>query len=171
MPDAPPDAASAAVVPPDALPSTPSQTWAAWRSDLPFWGLVGLMLAVLLAPHWLGAMPRLTDFGGHVQVAHGFARLGDDPTGGAWPNVWAEIIERRDVWWLPNLLAVRIPGAMQPVVDALTGPRLASGAPVGVTVLRAHKCPRGFGAPGRARFLPLPGVGVTGLGGPRVLHH
>ncbi|MCC6623274.1 MAG: hypothetical protein IT385_18590 [Deltaproteobacteria bacterium] len=142
------------------------ETTSSLRADVVFWGLLGLFVGMLLAPLWMGAIPPTTDFGGHAQVVHGYARLGDG-AGGAWPNVWLDIIERRETWWLPNLLVVRLAAMLHPALDAIAALRLWSSVALVLTVVGHVYCLATFGRSRWLVFLALPVLmwnGFVGLG-------
>jgi len=138
----------------------------AHRADLIFWGLLGIAVGMLIMPLWIGPIPPTTDFGGHAQVVHGLARLGDGP-GGAWPNIWTELIERREEWWLPNLLVMRLAALMHPALDAIAALRVWSTIALVATVIGHVVCLQAFGRSRWLVFLALPVLtwnGFVGLG-------
>lgn len=86
-------------------------------ADLVFWGLVVAALVALVAPLWAGAIPPLTDFGGHLQMADAWVRLPDDA-------FIARFVERHDDPLMPNLLAVRFAALVHPLIDPMAALRL-----------------------------------------------
>ncbi|TNF34801.1 MAG: hypothetical protein EP329_06870, partial [Deltaproteobacteria bacterium] len=112
--DAPPTAAG----PPDGVVAQLRAAAGRLRAvDLFFWGLLVLALALLVAPMWVGPMPPLTDFGGHVQIADAWVRVPTDP-------FIAGLVERHDSWLVPNLLAARFAATLHPLLDVVSGLRL-----------------------------------------------
>jgi hypothetical protein len=84
------------------------------HADLLFWGLFGLALGLFVALLWVAPIPPLTDFGGHVQMAHAW-RHAEDPG-------LIDLIVRRDAWWIPNVLLTRLVVILAPAlgeIDAL----------------------------------------------------
>jgi hypothetical protein len=86
----------------------------AWT--LAFWLLLAGLTAFTIAPVWLGPYPPLMDFGGHLSLVDGFARLDESP-------LLASYLERTH-GLAPNLLAARFVGLLYPLVPPLEGLRL-----------------------------------------------
>jgi len=82
-----------------------------------FWALFGAVVFAVLHPLWVGTIPALTDFGGHVQVANGWIHVQDNP-------LLAGLLERRDTWLAPNLLTARFAALCYPWLDPITSLRL-----------------------------------------------
>lgn len=78
--------------------------------------LVVITVGLALAPLWIGPVPPLTDFGGHLGLAHAWIGLDDVPIYGAQ--------FRRLPGWMPNLVAVRFAALLHPLVTPLTSLRL-----------------------------------------------
>jgi hypothetical protein len=70
-----------------------------------------------VAPLWIGALPPLTDFGGHAAMADAWARLPGSP-------FLAALVARNDHPITPNLLPARFAALLHPHLDAIAALRV-----------------------------------------------
>lgn len=84
--------------------------------DALFWTLLALVTGFLLYPLWIGALPPLQDFGGHVAMADIWVRHDDSEL------LQKHFILRDDL--SPNVLHVRFASLLYPWVDTITSLRL-----------------------------------------------
>jgi hypothetical protein len=135
-------------VPSPAIRSDPARPW--------FWVLFSLCFAALAFPLWYGEMPPLTDFGGHVQLAHG-AIGASDPT-----SVWHGLVETAP-WWHPNGVWVRLATWFAPLVPPLTVLRLGFTLSLLVGALGQLHLLRTFGRSRWLVFVALPFLMWNGM--------
>lgn len=84
----------------------------------PAWGLLLCAGALAcIAPLWVGALPPLTDFGGHAAMADAWTRLPDSP-------FLASLVARNDHPITPNLLPARFAALLHPALDAIAALRV-----------------------------------------------
>lgn len=81
-----------------------------------FWGLLVVALGSLLEPLWVGAIPPLTDFGGHVAMADVWARYNE-------VDLYREVYELR-TGVVPNIVSARFTAWLHPWVSTMTAMRL-----------------------------------------------
>ena len=114
--------------------------------------------ALLIAPIWVGIAPGLTDFGGHLAMADIYARLEEVPR-------YAATYARRE-GWLPNMLAIRLAGALYPLMSPLTSLRVFVSLSLLATVGGLAATLHAFGRSRWLIFLALPALwnGMLGLG-------
>lgn len=74
------------------------------------------MIWALIAPIWVGPMPPMTDFGGHVAMADVWARFDE-------VALYREVFALRG-GLIPNTLSARFAGWLHPLVGALAATRL-----------------------------------------------
>jgi hypothetical protein len=126
---------------------------------LGFWALLGLVLGCFVALLWVGPIPPLTDFGGHVQMIHAW-RHADEPG-------WAELVIRHDSWWLPNVLLARVAAFLAPAMGEISALALLVSLAIVLTALGFVRLLRVSGRSPWLVFLVLPlfwnGVFVLGL--------
>ena len=123
------------------------------------WAVLGVVVFAVLHPLWVGTIPALTDFGGHVQVANGWIHVQDNP-------LLAGLLERRDTWLAPNLLTARFAALCFPWLDPITSLRLfVTLAGVGLAVSLVWVA-RVYGRPAWLAILAFPFFwgGMLGLG-------
>jgi len=85
--------------------------------DLVFWGLFAVCLWLLIRPLWIGPLPPLTDFGGHLQMVEAWARHGGDA-------FIDRFYDREQALLTPGLLPARFVALLHPAVDPITSLRL-----------------------------------------------
>ena len=102
-----------------------------------------LGFAILVVPVWYGQMPPLTDFGGHVQLVHGYIGAADPS------SVWYGLVERAE-WWHPNGVWVLLSAWLHPLLEPISSMRLWFTLCLLMTVLgQLHL----LGTYGRSRWL------------------
>ena len=74
------------------------------------------VVSALIAPFWIGPIPPLTDFGGHLMLADGWVNLDDNP-------LLAQYLSRREGVFT-NSLATRFVDLVHPALDTLVALRL-----------------------------------------------
>ncbi len=116
-----------------------------------------LLVALLQFPIWYGSMPPLTDFGGHVQMVVGFVDSADPD------SVWSTLVERRDNWWFPNMLLVRLSAGLYPALDAVTSMRLWVALSLVLTALGYLRLLETFGRSRWLIFIALPVLTWNGM--------
>lgn len=102
---------------------------------------VGVSLGLALAPLWIGPVPPLADFGGHLGLAHAWIHLDEVP-------IYGEHF-RRLPWWMPNIVAVRFADLLHPLVTPLTSLRLFVSAAL---VASVAACQLWLSITGRSRW-------------------
>lgn len=90
--------------------------WGPWLTRL-YWVALAAGFVALVLPLWVAGLAPLTDYGGHLQMVDAWSVLDSDP-------FYAGILEARDTWLAPNLLAARFVGLLHPLVDVDVGLRL-----------------------------------------------
>jgi len=87
-----------------------------WPIELLFWGLLAWVTWAMIAPIWVGPMPPMTDFGGHVAMADVWARFDE-------VALYREVFELRG-GLIPNTLSARFAGWLHPLMGTLAATRL-----------------------------------------------
>lgn len=91
-----------------------------------FWALLCIATGLIIAPLWIGKIPFLTDFGGHLSVIDIWVKIGKNP-------VFSEWFERRNDL-SPALCLARAAWLMSPVFETITSVRIFFSAAVLGTV-------------------------------------
>lgn len=125
------------------------QGWTQRRRDHAFWGAFCLVLAALIAPLWVGEVPPLTDFGGHLQMVDATLRFDDLPA--LSDRVWV-----RRGWLAPNLLPARFAELLAPLATPSTALKLFLSLSILGLGASFLICARVFGRPRGLVFLALP---------------
>ncbi len=81
-----------------------------------FWGLLTVAVSALIRPLWVGAIPPLTDFGGHVAMADVWARYDE-------VELYRDIYEFRS-GLAPNLMSARFARWLHPWIETMPAVRL-----------------------------------------------
>ncbi len=87
------------------------------RRDAVFWVLLVGVLVWLLRPLFIGEIPPLVDFGGHLQMADVWARYEES-------EFFRSLFDKRDAWSTPNVLPARFVSALYPLLSPLNALRL-----------------------------------------------